>query len=264
MIKEFLLNIKSFEFKNIKKDLDEYCMLLYSSDFYAIEKNYKKLTTSLENIKNFAIKKNEEDFANTTFVVKLYINLIYSYSKFLQEIKAINYKGSWYLLQDCIDYLDMYSKYESSKSIKKLINYFEKIEKLYPYKVFCSIEAKFSNITCSICGRDILDPLCNHRAGNIYFGEMCNEVVGKIDRLDAVAVVTKPQDKRCILELKEDNNENKFNLIKSMQSLLLKPLNDFIITVDSKPKVVNKKIMGKGKLLVSPTSQIKITINNMY
>ena len=93
MIKEFLLNIKSSEFKKIKKDLDEYCMLLYKLDFCNIEKEYKKLTQSLESIKNFTIKENNETFANSTFVVKLYISLIYEYSKFLQEIKKDNCLG---------------------------------------------------------------------------------------------------------------------------------------------------------------------------
>lgn len=264
MIKEFLLNIKSSEFKKIKKDLDEYCMLLYKLDFCNIEEDYKKLIQSLESIKNFTIKENNETFANSTFVVKLYISLIYEYSKFLQEIKKDNFRGSWNCLQDCIDIIDLYSKYESSKSIKELINYFEKIERLYPYKVFSSIEAKFSNITCSICGRDILDTLCNHRAGEIYFGEMCHEVINKIERLDAVALVTSPQDKRCIVELVEDSNEEKFNLLKGIKSLLLIPLNDFIIKKINKPKVVNTKIITKGKLVVTPTYQIKTSINNMY
>ena len=93
---------------------------------------------------------------------------------------------------------------------------------------------------------------------------MCYEVINKIERLDAVALVTNPQDKRCIVELVEDSNEEKFNLIKGIKSLLLIPLNDFIIKKINEPNVVNTKIITKGNLVVTPTYQIKISINNMY
>ena len=49
-----------------------------------------------------------------------------------------------------------------------------------------------------------------------------------------------------------EEEKNKFNKLEQN----IKKIN--------KPKVVNTKIITKGKLVVTPTYQIKISINNMY
>lgn len=90
------------------------------------------------------------------------------------------------------DYLNNYAH--------KLYSY-EKI--LFPEMYFASRGCTVSKSKCSICGSPIEE--CDHMKGYAYMGEICVEIIEKIESFDEVSLVKNPADKRCrILGFPED------------------------------------------------------------
>ena len=54
----------------------------------------------------------------------------------------------------------------------------------------------FKQATCSICKREILDPDCNHIAGEIYEGKTC-QVIQEGLTIDHVSMTENPKDPNC-------------------------------------------------------------------
>ncbi|MGN1222124.1 MAG: hypothetical protein ACI4TT_02715 [Christensenellales bacterium] len=263
MIKTFLYQLDKINNKILKNEIDDFCKLVYRKDYSSIKETYKDLYSKVDKIKVRAIKNKDENLANATFLIKIYLNFIISYNEFLNKVKEDKHKESWNYLQDCIDCLKLISKYEESKTINALLDYFEKIEQFYPFKLFCSIEAKFSKITCSICHKDILDPLCTHRKGKLYWGEMCSEIVNKVERVDAVAIVKNPYDKRCILELQGVNQDEQFIILKSIKKVIQTPFLNFSTEIVKSPIIKKRKIIETGKINIIPSEQISIFIGDI-
>ena len=44
---------------------------------------------------------------------------------------------------------------------------------------------------------------CQHRKGKLYWGEFAREVIEEIREVQAVCLVSHPENKRCIMELQE-------------------------------------------------------------
>lgn len=160
---------------------------------------------------------NDEDVANSMFVVRAYCKMLKNYSSYWQTLIAGRYKDSWIILQDTIDRLIDVTKFTVDTSefgINEFNDHLNNLEKLYPYHVFASIEMVIKTKECSICGNSILDLGCTHIPGNLYWGKMavsiCKDIV-----FQAVALVTHPMDKRCVIELSDDKrtDKEKFKLL---------------------------------------------------
>lgn len=82
------------------------------------------------------------------------------------------------------DYLNNYAH--------KLYAY-EKI--LFPEMYFASRGCTVSKSKCSICNEPIES--CDHMKGYAYMGELCYEIIEKIESIDEVSLVKDPADKRC-------------------------------------------------------------------
>ena len=64
-------------------------------------------------------------------------------------------------------------------------------------------------------------PSCPHIRGNLYYGEIATEVIDEIQEFQAVCLVSHPEDKRCVIELSDDNRseEDKFaKLVKFLEA----------------------------------------------
>lgn len=164
-----------------------------------------------DNIKMQAIVSQNELIANSLFVVKAYCEMFKYYSMYWQLLLEERYKDSWILLQDTIDKLFVVTKFTKNHNefgIELLNEHLNQLEKLYPYKIFASIEAVVKTKKCSICGKSLLDLDCSHIPGELYWGEMAvSKAEGIV--LEAVALVQHPLDKRCVMELSEDTRTEK-------------------------------------------------------
>lgn len=169
-------------------------------------------------------KRNSNEFIlNQLYVIGRYLNMLVDYSSFLGLVKDHNFVESWNSLQDVQDHLRLIKNYCADYErlgLSLLERQVTTIEELYPYKIFSSAELVVSNVKCSICGKDIDSLECVHIAGELYKGEMAYGIVGKIDVVNAIALVEHPLDKRCVIQLK--NSEANFSAVAYIADLMNK------------------------------------------
>ncbi len=210
----------------ICRDINSFVKQVNEKDFRDLNSKYKAIVERLDIIKSEAKKKGlDEELANAVFVLKCVVDLFYSYSEYVKKIELDKYRESWNDLQDCIDSLGVFEKFCESPLIDCLANYFAKIEKLYPFKLFNSIEMKVIAEDCSICGKSMLKAECEHIQGELYWGEMAKPIVKKVEQIVGVAVVSNPKDKRCILELVDETitDEDRFRALIFCKDILTLP-----------------------------------------
>lgn len=147
-----------------------------------------------------------EYLANSSRVVKEYLVLVCNLTRYFELLLSGKYKSSWDVLQNCLDNIVFIGRYvEPSKrfDIPDILGLLLSYERLYPYHVFASSEMLITKSHCSICGNALLSLDCSHLVGNLYWGEVACEVVDDM-KFEAVALVSHPLDKRCVMELSED------------------------------------------------------------
>ena len=229
--------------------LDEIKRSIEKKD-YSVHYETKELFRS---ILEFAKDINDEDLANAQYVFSQYYCFFTSLSLYFQLLEDKAYRDSWNTLQDCLDiakfigrFVDLTDRLDLPKINELLVQY----EKLYPFTVFASAEYVISQSHCSICGKSMLGFECPHRVGQLYWGELAKEVFDERVELQAIAIVSNPEDKRCIFELKEEkNNNNLYEKLEEFKNLNLEPLRSFTINSKIETRIKeNAKVVGRNDL----------------
>lgn len=194
----------------------------------------------------------DEIAANSLFVIKEYLIFYQYFSQWWNQINIEEYESSWFSLQDSFDALRRLKKFTSDYALFYM-DFFDRhltnIEKLYPYKVFSSVEMVIKRSTCNICGKDTLDPDCLHIPGHLYWGEIA--YMNVIDaELKAVAMVANPLDKRCILTLPDDHrpNSEKFKALDFFAHHIKSPLQSFNVVETTRRYSVDNYYVGRNEL----------------
>jgi len=198
---------------------------------------YQEISESkeiFENIKQYAIRNNDENLANSQYVAAQYLKLFCNMTDYFAKLFEKTYKKSWDKLQDCIELCIEVSKFteiENRYDIPQIIDLLYQYELLYPYKIFSSPEIAILKSECSICEKPIQSLDCFHITGNLYWGEVAYEKVTEIKTFQAVCLVSHPLDKRCIIELSDDTRSEteKFQKLDEILSLGIPPLQMFAI-----------------------------------
>ncbi len=197
------------------------------SEYDSCANDFKRIIEIAKELKN-------EKLANATKVFEIYFQVFISLASYFDAIEKRKYKDSWDLLQDCIDAIRFVLKFvEDRTELDGLLELLCRYEELYPYKTFCSSEYVVSKAHCSICGKSMLGLECPHIKGNIYWGEVCVECIDKIETMQAVCLVSHPEDKRCIIELSEDkrSEDEKFAKLNAFLDLNLNRLQMFSLNI---------------------------------
>lgn len=163
-------------------------------------------------IKEIAIQSNDELLANAQFVFRNYFLLFCDLIQYFGMLESNQYKESWNKLQDCLELIKdigRFTEIENRLDLGKLYDLLVGYERLYPYRIFSSSEYVISKAHCSICGKSMQSLECSHIKGNLYWGEPAIEIIDKIDVIQAICIVSHPEDKRCILELSDDKRTEK-------------------------------------------------------
>jgi hypothetical protein len=205
------------EILEIAEEINHIYELLSNKDYDVLFNSVNKTIEKCNNLRELAVNNQNEDVANSTFVIKNYLMMINSFAKYWECLEKKEYKESWNLLQDCIDNLIIlcrFSEERTSFNLELWEEHLRELERLYPFRVFASSEMITRDETCSICGLSIIDPNCDHIPGNLYWGKMAVINVGKVE-FQAVALVKHPLDKRCIIEIAGEDilEEERFNLL---------------------------------------------------
>lgn len=168
---------------------------------------YNQAEMFFENVKQIAVSTRNEKLANATFIAKLYFHLFGNLASYFYLLQEKKYRKSWDKLQDCLDDIYGVSRFVEQNSRFELC-FFNKLlheyEKLYPYKIFASSEYIISKSECSICGKSMNSISCPHIKNNLYWGELAYEKILEIKEINAIALVTNPSNKRCVIELSDD------------------------------------------------------------
>lgn len=225
MLQYFLSNKHLSQVAAICTALNKTKECLITNRFDDPKEHYNTCADMFIQIKEYAIQKNDETLANSQFVFRNYFQLFCNLMHYFDLLEKGSYKASWSKLQDCLDdikYVGRFTAKENRLDLDDLYDLLVQYETLYPYSVFCSSEYVISESHCSICGKSMQSLDCPHIKGNIYWGEPAIEYIDKIDVMQAVCVVSNPEDKRCVLEIADDNRDEEERFLMLHQYLELR------------------------------------------
>lgn len=195
----------------------------------------KQCENLFKDVKEIAIRNKDERLANAQKVYELYFEFFAAFAKYHQSLFDGKYKDSWNYLQDCLDIAKAVGKFldiEERREVPAIVEILLQYEKMYPYNVFCSSEYIVSKSHCSICGKSMQSLDCAHRKGKLYWGDVAVEMIDEIRKIQAVCLVSHPEDKRCIIETKEQANlpeQERFKKLHDFLEMKINPLQFFDI-----------------------------------
>lgn len=153
----------------------------------------------------------EDNVLNDLYVLERYTDFFFSYAELWAKILDGKFSASWHSLQDALDFLRLVKRF-SRIDVEFFETQLVELEKTYPYNVFFSIGATVERFECSLCGRDIDSYECPHMRGQLYKGQMAHAIARNIVKMNEVSMVTRPQDKRCVVEY--DDAGEQFKLVR--------------------------------------------------
>lgn len=235
MLNYFLENRDNQDVDYVCLNLEKLKKRIDNGDYSQPQREYDECKKLFDVIKSTAIEEKNEKLANAQLIFKNYFLVFCNLASYFKLLQEQHYKSSWNALQDCLDDLKFVGKYlelDSRKEIPDIYDLLECYEKLYPYTVFTSSEYIISKSHCSICGKSMQSLSCPHIKGNLYWGEIAVEYIDEIQEFQAVCLVKHPEDKRCIIELSDDNRteSEKFKKLEQFIALKLPFLQQFTIT----------------------------------
>lgn len=234
MLNYFLENRDNQDVDYVCLNLEKLKKRIDNGDYSQPQREYDECKKLFDVIKSTAIEEKNEKLANAQLIFKNYFLVFCNLASYFKLLQEQHYKSSWNALQDCLDDLKFVGKYlelDSRKEIPDIYDLLECYEKLYPYTVFTSSEYIISKSHCSICGKSMQSLSCPHIKGNLYWGEIAVEHIDEIQEFQAVCLVKHPEDKRCIIELSDDNRteSEKFKKLEQFIALKLPFLQQFTI-----------------------------------
>lgn len=225
MLKYFLDNNSLEPVTLICNELNKIKTKISKNDFsnpYEILNNCSNL---FEKIEATAYDKDDELLANSQVVFQCYFELFCNLAKYFDLLSKKEYKNSWIKLQDCFDniaFVNKFTKKSNRLETDSLYDLLTQYEALYPYEVFLSSDFIVNKSHCSICGKSMLSLDCPHIKGNLYWGKIAQEVFDDIQTINAICLVSHPDDKRCIIEDKDDKRSEEEKFLKLHQFISLK------------------------------------------
>ncbi len=218
------------------------------------ERKFKEALTTVEKLSGVvaAAQPTEDEpdelYLNDLYVLRRLGIFLHAYAAVWEKIYLYQFAAAWMPLQDALDSLRLIKRFSGIDVMSFEVQLTE-LEKLFPYNMFCSVGFIVRNFECSICGEDVDSDDCPHRMGRLYRGIMAHAVAKDITRIDHVALVTNPVDKRCGLFPYEDS-AHQFNRVRLLANALVSgqcsPL-DFSHISISKRAVSNPKWVKQGR-----------------
>ncbi len=164
------------------------------------------------------------------------IEMIYhTQNNYLQVFSLFNkqdYYPAWCLLERIEISISMilrhYTFVDDEYYIHFIDRYVNKLQGLFPYRLFASSEFVKKEIRCSICNAIIsLRKRCYHKKGEFYAGELCSHHITQSEML-AIAMVEKPFNKYSVANVTgKDDDPYKYPLIEFLLSIIDSPFNEW-------------------------------------
>lgn len=209
--------------KVILNGTQEYIKLLQQLNFQEAIKLVDSCILAVDDEKTRKKNDFDEQVLNQLYIIGQFLKMLREYSKFWGHIESRHFSESWVSLINIQDYLRLLKRFCADYNQLGLATFERQIttiEKLYPYKIFASAELVVEDVKCSICGENIDGLKCSHISGELYNGEIAYGIVGKIEAVNAVALVEHPLDKRCVIQV--DDTDIKFSGVAYLSELINK------------------------------------------
>lgn len=232
----YFINYSSVEEVNeICQMLDQAKMRIERCDYVDGFKEYYTCNNLFEVVLEFAKQIGDERLANAQHVFKHYFLLFCNLSTYFFMLQNKEYRNSWDKLQECINeakYVGKFVEIGRRLEVSGLLELLSCFEALYPYSVFASSEYIIIRSHCSICEKSMQSLECQHIKGDLYWGQVANEIIDDIKEFQAVCLVSHPEDKRCFLEVSDDTRSEleKFNKLDQFLALGQPLLQTFSVT----------------------------------
>jgi hypothetical protein len=205
-------------FIELKELLTEYNAVLHKAQtntFFTVDtdlqhneiENVAALLKKMSKEKKQSIKEQNETKANLLLCLGFAANAVQEELRMIISLKTNEAEAAWNCLinaQEMVaavmrnhpfgaDYLEGYGyKLQGYETL------------LFPKMTFSSAGFTIKSSQCSICKAPYAN--CDHIKGNAYMGQMCTEIIQKIERFEEVSIVDHPENKRCrILSYSEGN-----------------------------------------------------------
>jgi len=202
-------------FERMKPEFRKILEAVFNHSFQEVEENADGIRDTIGTSKNGVY--GDDGVLRDLYVLGRYVDFLTSYAGLWRLLVGGEYGASWTVLQDTLDTLRVIKRF-SSLDILFFEDQLVDLEQAYPYKVFASIGVSVDHFECSICGQDINSDDCMHRRGELYNGTMACAIARSITEVDHVALVTDPEDKRCVISL--DDSSPQFYLVRYIADLI--------------------------------------------
>lgn len=165
-------------------------------------------------INEYKTSTTEESAKNDCFIYYVFFELLKILALYWKCVEEEKYYDSWCKLQDALDCLRHLKRLykEENTFLQFITRQLLSVEKAYPYKYFSSCGFIVGYFECSLCSQNIDSENCPHVKGQLYSGEMAIAIARNIKKIDHLAIVTNPKNKRLVLG--QDDSRQEFNLFR--------------------------------------------------
>lgn len=210
---------KKLLFKDIHNDFCNFVDSCSNYGFYtrSLDLQYEKIIDCenfLKVIKQYkyqAIKRKNEHESNHLFHMQCMINALRSYLYMWVQLKENDFKKSWTSLVDAQEYTAIALKTYNYEGVRifeaRLIDAENSLFPNWNRYNSCGLIETIGQ--CSICHDSFLN--CEHIENAVYMGSLCKRINRKVIKVDHVAIVENPRDRRCIFTKTSDDDGNEID-----------------------------------------------------
>lgn len=212
----------------LKLDDIRYFIANYHSNYFS--RDYFFIEEKIKETKELFKKLGNEEILKEIWCLQIIILIQKEYIEAFNLIKTKEYYKSWCLLEKIEININNLNLHYKKKLLNTCISFIEdkinKLQRLFPYRIFASPEILVTKGTCSICGKEFsLHNGCNHLKGEIYNGEMCFRNIENSELL-AVAFVENPSQKYSVI-FDDIENPEKYLLLNSFNTFVQEPFEEW-------------------------------------
>lgn len=191
------------------------------------DRNIEEMFFVLKKLKNEAVNQKNEIFAKELWSFEEILKLQELYINAFNKMKNEDYYNAWCDLERAeIKYISLAKHTKETYKYKMyfMVNHIRKYYRIFPYKLFSSIEYINLESRCSICNKVIeFKKSCGHKIGEIYNGEMCCRLITKWE-LIGYSLVTNPLNKYTVVFSVDQNDKKVDNYDYSIVKYLIERL----------------------------------------
>lgn len=208
--------------------------------------DYKQELSVVENEKNIQQQQQQGNcqVSNMLWRIQSRISIFAEYKEIFQLLHKGEYFKAWCQAEQVEIAINFLIKNfpEDKNLVENIRERIQKLQQLYPYRLFTSIVMVVKSAKCNICGQKLSPRYnCGHKIGKVYKGEICCKEVTDFE-LKGIDIVPNPEHKYTVLFMTNGKGEYIDNYdysgLQELMKLWLTPFQDwdYEVTKSYQPK----------------------------